>query len=527
MLPYSSYAAALDQIHSINQELSLLGSSGGRYFPLDVGVGGGFGPQPGGYLGLNQWSLPFSFLKAAHRPEKPPFSYIALIAMAISSAPKQRLTLSGIYKYIMDNFPYYRENKQGWQNSIRHNLSLNDCFVKVPRDKSSPSRSGSSSGRTSTDGAELSDGGGSNGSSGGAGGGKGSYWMLDPSANDMFEQGNYRRRRTRRQRSAKMILNGHIHQSAPPPPPFGMAFPPTSVAAAAAAAALATAEFIKTTSQATGGSSISSNSSGIPDDFHHLIGGHNLDGVVSNCYHSMSLLPSFPAASSGQRTTSLPGHRRGQVPLSPCPSTSSSPAEQFEASGGPPILANGIVKRDFDDGTDSGGAPGEGALTAFPGVGIGHQASAWESACPPWWEQPLQPTFLPHPTDCSKYLTCVSGETVAKSCPNGLHWNNLRKICDLPWVASCNPRPVDCSFGQLLPHVDCDKYYLCLDNSRKVVLYCPQYLHFNERSKKCVYWCNTSNYNTTSNNSGTCFNNFDHISTNYYLARVHYIGSSG
>lgn len=115
-------------------------------------------------------------------------------------------------------------------------------------------------------------------------------------------------------------------------------------------------------------------------------------------------------------------------------------------------------------------------------------ASAWESACPPWWEQPLQPTFLPHPTDCSKYLTCVSGETVAKSCPNGLHWNNLRKICDLPWVASCNPRPVDCSFGQLLPHVDCDKYYLCLENSRKVVLYCPQFLHFNERSKKCVYW---------------------------------------
>ena len=95
--------------------------------------------------------------------KKPLMSYLTMIAMAILSAPQKRSLLNNIYEFVIRNFPYYERCKSAWRNSVRHNLSVNECFVKNGR---APS-------------------------------GRGFYWAIHPACLDDFKRGDFNRRQAR------------------------------------------------------------------------------------------------------------------------------------------------------------------------------------------------------------------------------------------------------------------------------------------------------------------------------------------
>ncbi|XP_036672243.2 forkhead box protein biniou [Drosophila suzukii] len=155
----SSPAKSLNGSDSSPPSQSAQGSKG------SVGGGGGSSNQ-------DTPSTPDTTKKSGtRRPEKPALSYINMIGHAIKESPTGKLTLAEIYAYLQKSYEFFRGPYVGWKNSVRHNLSLNECFKKLPK--------GMGVGKP----------------------GKGNYWTIDENSAHLFEDEGSLRRRPRGYRS--------------------------------------------------------------------------------------------------------------------------------------------------------------------------------------------------------------------------------------------------------------------------------------------------------------------------------------
>lgn len=124
-------------------------------------------------------------------------SYADLITQAITSAQDNRLTLSQIYEWMVQNVPYFKDkgdnnSSAGWKNSIRHNLSLHNRFMRVQNE----------------------------------GTGKSSWWMINPDAKPgksvrrraaSMETSKFEKRRGRGKKKTEALRNGATADATPSP----------------------------------------------------------------------------------------------------------------------------------------------------------------------------------------------------------------------------------------------------------------------------------------------------------------------
>ena len=105
-------------------------------------------------------------------------SYTAMIAQAVLSTEEKKIALGGIYEFIENRYQGLEKRVKGWQNCVRHNLSLNECFIKVGRSDN----------------------------------GRGSDWTIHPNYFSSFLRGEYRKRRVCAKQRYKSLFTNDAFQ---------------------------------------------------------------------------------------------------------------------------------------------------------------------------------------------------------------------------------------------------------------------------------------------------------------------------
>ena len=110
---------------------------------------------------------------------RPPYTFSALIAMAILSSSEKMLTVPDIYEFVSEKFPFYSKDDK-WKNAIRHDLWRNRCFQMA----------------SAEDGLHR----------------RGNFWMIDPRSDYILENGHFRSQKGKRKTSTKLKLAGSSGQ---------------------------------------------------------------------------------------------------------------------------------------------------------------------------------------------------------------------------------------------------------------------------------------------------------------------------
>lgn len=119
-------------------------------------------------------------------------------------------------------------------------------------------------------------------------------------------------------------------------------------------------------------------------------------------------------------------------------------------------------------------------------------------------EDPMNPTHLPYPGDCTKFYKCNKGNAHPIDCPSNLHWNIEKDYCDYPGLAKCDPSLVfiraagdspqlnpKCPLNEdpnnptLIPYPgNCERFQIC-NAGYAVPMDCPSGLHWDDTEKIC------------------------------------------